>query len=547
MDRHSVTEYFKSFVNDFSNEISLMSDLKVYTNIVSYEDHMVIPHENGIGWDILIRMELLTPLLKWVIDHPLSENDVIRLGCDMCQALILCHKNNIIHRDIKAENIFVNRNGDFKLGDFGIARVVERTASMMSQKGTYTYMAPEVFKGLKYNETADIYSLGIVLYRFLNESRTPFLPMGNLLYTDRQIAQDRRMSGEQIPAPKHGSEKLKNIVLMAVNYDPTKRFQSARGMKNALEHGVSNKASKVTFVQSEDLLKKEKSVEKAEKIEDDRTVLYADEKTMVKPQKVPQNIPKKNNSKKLLFIIGGIVVVLIIAIVLFGNSTGNTNLENSSVVSDTILENTDEQMSETLQKTDAVSITVSDWMILGDNVKVYLFNEEDRYCYSNMATCEMMTDLTSSNNEILEVRESERGYRVVAKKEGIATLSARYNETYLIEQTVTILSETSVKKVNLDAHPVVLHLKGNRPGEIEVTSAVDFDGYGLGYNMSDAFIQEGMEGTLVAQSGNKAIFEFVYKGNLNDDFREKMQLYLTNPNDINDVYGNCEITVIYED
>ena len=142
LDRNGVTEYFKSFVNDFTNEIALMSDLKGYTNIVSYEDHMVIPHEDKIGWDILIKMELLTPLLEWEKEHSLQENDIIRLGIDMCRALELCHKNKIIHRDIKPQNIFVNKNGDFKLGDFGIARVVEKTSSVMSQKGTYTYMAP---------------------------------------------------------------------------------------------------------------------------------------------------------------------------------------------------------------------------------------------------------------------------------------------------------------------------------------------------------------------------------------------------------------------
>ena len=121
----------------------------------------------GIGWDILIQMELLTPLNQYIRDHVVTRQDVIRLGIDLCKALELCQKYNIIHRDVKPENIFISETGDFKLGDFGIARTVEKTTSGLSKKGTYTYMAPEVYKGEAYGTTVDIYSLGIVLYRLL--------------------------------------------------------------------------------------------------------------------------------------------------------------------------------------------------------------------------------------------------------------------------------------------------------------------------------------------------------------------------------------------
>ena len=168
MDDKSVTAYFHSYVEEITKEFALMSKLKGYTNIVSYEDHMVVEHENEIGWDILIRMELLTPLQEYGLTHQLTEEDVIKLGCDICRALELCEKKKIIHRDIKPENFFVNDNGDFKLGDFGIARTIERTMASLSKKGTYTYMAPEVYRGEKYGRTADIYSLATVLYRYLN-------------------------------------------------------------------------------------------------------------------------------------------------------------------------------------------------------------------------------------------------------------------------------------------------------------------------------------------------------------------------------------------
>ena len=83
-------------------------------------------------------------------------------------------KRNIIHRDIKPENIFVNDFGDFKLGDFGIARKMENVTGGLSQKGTFNYMAPEVAGNGRYDSRADIYSLGIVLYRLLNQEPAAF-------------------------------------------------------------------------------------------------------------------------------------------------------------------------------------------------------------------------------------------------------------------------------------------------------------------------------------------------------------------------------------
>lgn len=237
MDEQSVTQYFRGMVNDIADEVALMSEFVGNSNIVSYEDHMIREHEGGIGWDILIRMELLTPLQKWSLDHPLSEDDVITLGCDICKALEKCQIKNIIHRDIKPENIFVNEFGDFKLGDFGIARTVEKTVSNLSQKGTYTYIAPEVYKGEAYGRTADIYSLGVVLYRYLNKNRGPFLPLeGPMQYEDRNNALKRRINGEQISSPSDGSRELKEVVLKALSYNPEDRFETAQAFRKALEN-----------------------------------------------------------------------------------------------------------------------------------------------------------------------------------------------------------------------------------------------------------------------------------------------------------------------
>lgn len=274
MTMEDVSTYYESVVQEIVNEFVLLSKLKGNSNIVSYEDHMVIPHEDGIGYDVLIRMELLTPLQNYIESHAVSKKDVIKFGIDMCKALEICQKHNIIHRDVKAENIFVSENGDFKLGDFGIAKMVEKTVSNMSRKGTYTYMAPEIYKGEMYGSSADIYSLGIVLYRLLNNNRAPFLPEypKQIAYSDKEAALMKRISGEKMEYPANAKDRLGEIVLKACAYQPKDRYSLAYDMRSDLEELYYEAKRRSTTsktlkrpVESEDIETEEKKAELSEK------------------------------------------------------------------------------------------------------------------------------------------------------------------------------------------------------------------------------------------------------------------------------------------
>ena len=229
--------YFHGIVEELMHEFSIMFKLKGTANVVSCEDLRVLEHPDGIGWDILIRMELLHPLLPYVYEHPMARRDIIRLGIDICKALELCQRYNIIHRDIKPENIFISDNGDYKLGDFGIARTIERTTSGLSKKGTYSYMAPEVYAGREYGFSVDTYSLGLVLYRMLNKNRGPFLPQPPeaITFSSREQALARRMSGEPLPSPFYGEGRLGEIVLKACAFDPKDRYSSPQQLRQELE------------------------------------------------------------------------------------------------------------------------------------------------------------------------------------------------------------------------------------------------------------------------------------------------------------------------
>ncbi len=242
-DARSTKEYFRVMVDDVVDEIRLMESFKGVQNIVSVEDYKVVEKKDAIGWDIYIRMELLTSFNAYISDKKLSEKEVIKLGIDIATALEMCSRKDVIHRDIKPENVFINDFGYYKLGDFGIARKLENKTSGLSSKGTPNYMAPEVAHSQNYDARADIYSLGIMLYKLLNDNKLPFLPADKQIFTynERKIAVDRRLKGDVMPPPVKASAPMAHLVLKACAYNSEDRFSSASELKEALRDVMQGK------------------------------------------------------------------------------------------------------------------------------------------------------------------------------------------------------------------------------------------------------------------------------------------------------------------
>ena len=161
-------QYYESYVDGIQNEIRIMQRFVGNSHIVSYEDYAIRKRNNQIGWDLYIRMELLTGLPDYLKAHPYDEKLIVKMGMDIAQGLRDCHNKGIIHRDVKPENIFVNESGDFKLGDFGVSRSAPGSQDMLSFKGTFGYMAPEVLNAQNHSFTVDFYAIGIIGYEFLN-------------------------------------------------------------------------------------------------------------------------------------------------------------------------------------------------------------------------------------------------------------------------------------------------------------------------------------------------------------------------------------------
>lgn len=251
LDEESAAGYFQNMAASLIREIQVMSALKSHPGIVSFEDTHVEPHGDGIGQDIQIRMELLTSFQDYIRKHPLDEDEVIRLGIEISDALEFCRKKEIIHRDIKPGNLFVSEAGWFKLGDFGVARSLTKTMSATRQ-GTEGYMAPEVYLGKPYGASVDIYSLGLVLYQLMNGNRLPFLPPAPqpVDFDDPANALAKRMAGTPLLPPCNAGRELAEVILKACAFEPSERYRTAAEFKEALtevrasgERGIRSRES----------------------------------------------------------------------------------------------------------------------------------------------------------------------------------------------------------------------------------------------------------------------------------------------------------------
>lgn len=241
----SDSDSLEEFVRNVSTEIDLMIQLKGAPGIVSIEDYAVLRERDRCT--ILIRMEELEGL-RHFLDRTgtVSRELVIRLGMDICTALSFCERSNILHRDIKPGNIFYSDKSGFKLGDFGISRRMESMHEKMLMTGTGTpmYMAPEIYHGERYNNTVDIYSLGLVLYNLLNGGLPPFYDTAGGQgrgggSTERHYANMRRLKGEPLPLPAFADPELGAVICKACAPQSEGRFATAGEFRQALQNCLS--------------------------------------------------------------------------------------------------------------------------------------------------------------------------------------------------------------------------------------------------------------------------------------------------------------------
>ncbi len=209
-----------------------MSGNPYFVNVYEYETV-----ELDTCYRCFVRMELLRSFVDVYDYRELTEEDIIAIAINLCDALAVCEQKGIIHRDLKPGNILVDQDGTCKLADFDAMKNSEDLDNQNDIKGTPAYMAPELFHGREYDHRVDIYALGMILYILLNDGREPFINLNQKFYLkkDREAAFHQRMEGNAPVSPAHASEKLAKIIQKALAFDPKDRYKNIGQMKLDLQ------------------------------------------------------------------------------------------------------------------------------------------------------------------------------------------------------------------------------------------------------------------------------------------------------------------------
>ena len=161
----------------------------------------------------------------------INQRKVAEIGSQVCQALSVAHKQDIIHRDVKPQNIMVQPDGNVKVMDFGIARAknstMDKTASVL---GTAHYISPEQAQGKDLTPASDLYSLGIVMYEAAT-GKLPFDGPDAVSVAMKQVQEAPALPSEIKPDIDPG---LEAIIMKAMAKNPSERFATAMEMRYAL-------------------------------------------------------------------------------------------------------------------------------------------------------------------------------------------------------------------------------------------------------------------------------------------------------------------------
>ena len=155
----------KDIIKEVENEAKILKEIKS-DNVVKYIDCF---YEGEDSFNIVMEFceysDLRSYIKKFKNENKKIAESVIRLIItELSNGLKDIHSNNVIHRDLKPENIYISSDHLIKIGDFGISKILDGTNYAQTQKGTLSYMAPEVIKGEKYSKKVDIWSLGCIIY-----------------------------------------------------------------------------------------------------------------------------------------------------------------------------------------------------------------------------------------------------------------------------------------------------------------------------------------------------------------------------------------------
>jgi len=221
-----------NFVSKFRIEAQAAAGL-MHPNIVNVYD---VGEENGIYYIVMELVEGIT--LKKYIEKKarLSVKEALSITIPICQGIEAAHNNNIIHRDIKPQNIIISKDGKVKVTDFGIAKAATSNTITSNVMGSVHYTSPEQARGGFSDEKSDIYSLGITLFEMLT-GRVAFNGETTVAIAIKHIQED-------MPSPREYVAEIplsvEQIVFKCCQKSPDRRYQTVAELIIDLKKSLMN-------------------------------------------------------------------------------------------------------------------------------------------------------------------------------------------------------------------------------------------------------------------------------------------------------------------
>lgn len=223
---------YEEIIKKIKRNIITVKKLDMGKNIVNYEAIEVREASDNKGKLLLIKLQEMRSLSQLLDEFSFTYEETVRLGLSVCKGLAKCRQFNYTYPNLKPENILFDRTGMCKLGDLGSFSCLEPSKTSIAFKRTQYYMAPEFIKTGKVSKTADIYSLGLVLYMLTNRGRLPFVEPypKKLTVNSFNEATVKRVAAERFGKPVLCSDKLWKIIQKACAYNPNERYQTPSEM-----------------------------------------------------------------------------------------------------------------------------------------------------------------------------------------------------------------------------------------------------------------------------------------------------------------------------
>ena len=220
-------EMMKRFVHElrYSRKIT-------HRNVIRIYDFLYIRGNYAISMEYFPSHTLGGEIIN---EKPMPLKRAIRFAMDICTGMTVAHQVGIVHRDLKPANVLINEEGLLKIVDFGVAAAHREGDTQLTKTGyvigSPKYMAPEQILGKKVDETADVYSLGVIMYEMY--TGVPPYHRGDHMSVMYQHVQGKARAPQEINATLPPG--LSELTMRAMSVDKTKRFKTMEEMRVALE------------------------------------------------------------------------------------------------------------------------------------------------------------------------------------------------------------------------------------------------------------------------------------------------------------------------